>query len=155
MDQPAPPKASPHVARRRGRRRFWLAVGVLLALVILFEVGIRQAPPDGMIVTYDDSMSVYVDRGTQVYTTPRDQQTISDYYAAFNRAPVRPAWILHGCAMDLDPTSVVFTWRGIPVESWTMQGCDYIENAGGASDAIAVQHLLPEISMPPPAPISG
>ena len=154
MDQAAR-VASPPVARRGKRRRFWLAGGVLVGLFILFEVGIRHMPPDGMTVRYDYSMSVYVERGTQSYTMPRDQRAIRDYYAAYNRAPVRPAWILHGCAMDLDPSSVVFTWRGIPVESWTIVGCDYVENAGGVSDAIAVQHTLPDISMPPPAPFGA
>jgi hypothetical protein len=127
---------------------------VLLALFLLFEVGARHVPPDGMTVSYDDSVgdTSFV---TQSYSAPMDQQTIADYYVAFNHALVRPAWILHGCAMMQYPSSVEFSWHGLPVESWTLVGCDYVESAGGVSDILAVQHLLPDISVPPPPPSAG
>ncbi|HEU5342886.1 MAG TPA: hypothetical protein VFU60_00940 [Ktedonobacterales bacterium] len=158
MDQPAPLASAP-AARRGKHRRLWLAVGVLVALFILFEVGIRHVPPDGMTVTYtysqlDPNCSNCVDSvfGTGRYTSPQDQPTIDSYYAAFNRAPVRPAWFFHHCTMYSDPVAVVFTWRGIPVESWTIQGCDYFESAGGVSDVLVAQHQLPDINMPIPPP---
>lgn len=107
-------------------RRLLLRLGqgalVVLALFLLFEVGIRHVPPDGMTVTYsywrlDPNCSNCVDSafGQERYTSLNDQQTIDDYYAAYNRAPVRPAWWRGGCTMSSDPVSVVFTWRGIPV----------------------------------------
>jgi hypothetical protein len=133
----------------------WLVVGVLLALIILFEVGIRHVPPDGMTVTevgYAGSAPFTL---SYSYTAPKDQQTIGDIYAAFNRAPVWTAWTVHGCVMTQDPSSVVFTWHGVPVESWTLAGCVYDESAGGISDALFVQHLLPDITMPLPPPIEG
>lgn len=144
-------------ARRRVGRLMRTLRGVALIAVLLFvvfEVGIRHVPPDGMTVTevgYPGVMSTYA----YSFTAPKDQQTIDDIYAAYNRAPVWSAWDRHGCVMTQDPPLVVFTWHGIPVESWTLAACWHVESAGGISDGLVVQHLLPDKSPPPPPPIGG
>lgn len=126
-------------------------------MFLLFEVGIRHVPPDGMTVTYNYAYPVNngTSIGMQTYISPQDQQNIYAYYAAFNRAPVRSLWWHHGCTMSLDPSSVEFTWHGLPVESWTNTGCEYTESAGGISDELVAQHLGPDISMPIPPPNAG
>lgn len=129
---------------------------VLLALFIAFEVGSRHVPPDGMTVKYGCGVP---NRPMCIYTSPKDQQAINDYYAAFNRAPVRlnlPEPVINGCFNE-DASYVVFTWHGMPVESWTYDGCEeYIENAGGVSDAyILTHHDAPDIAMPVPPPSDG
>lgn len=153
MNSPTSQGSTP-VVRRRGRHRYLLVVGAVLALFLLFEVGIRHIPPDGMTVSFNDAAGGD-SAGTLRYTAPADQQIVADYYAAFNRAAVRSEWTIHSCAMTDDPSSVAFTWHGLPVESWMLVGCDYVESAGGISDELAVQHLLPDISMPPPSPHTG
>lgn len=141
MHQPARPTPE-RVSRRRGRRHFWLAAGVVLALFLLFEVGIRHVPPDGMTVTYDcPSFCVnYPFVGARAYTAPQDQQFITQSYAYYNSLPVIPAWTpIASCGpLAIYPSSVVFSWHGIPVESWTSRNClgEYIESAGGISDSI-------------------
>ena len=144
----------PHASTLISRRRFWLVVVAVLVLIVLFEVGIRHVPPDGMTVTYTCSACGAPYVGTRAYSAHADQQAIEDWYTSFNDASVVSAWRLSGCTLTMDPSSVVFTWHGIPVEAWTLEGCRYAESAGGMSDALVVQHLVP-IAVPPPSPSDG
>lgn len=148
----------------RSARRFWhellrwgLGVVLLLLLFLLFEVGIRHVPPDGMTVTYAYKYSASAVIGTRPYTAPKDQQTIRDAFAAFNAARVVrvPLGQYAGCALTPYPSLVVFTWHGVPVEAWTLEGCWYAESAGGISDERVVEHPLPNITMPLPTPHVG
>jgi hypothetical protein len=134
---------SAETSLHRGRRlRFWLAILAIFALVlILFEVGIRHVPPDGMTVTLlsPDGRS----GGPWMYATPKDQQTIDAYYTGLNAAPVKSSQVsanyalFHGCYPTAYP-QITFTWHSIPIESWTSQDsisiCAYIEDSGGLSE---------------------
>jgi hypothetical protein len=116
----------------------WLVVGVLLALIVLFEVGIRRMPPDGMTV-----MELWYAGGstytlTYSYTAPMDQQTISATYASLNTAPTVTGGIFAhvNCALTPPPypTSIAFTWHGVPDFLWTGH------------------YWMPDGLFPPPAP---
>ena len=131
-------------------------IGVLLALMVVFEVGIRHVPPDGMTVSYTYYFNSATGIGPRIYSATRDRQTIAEYYAALNHAPVRSALNPHGCTLSEDPSSVEFTWHSIAVESWTQVGCTYVESAGGISNEMFLTyHDSPDITMPPPTPHVG
>ncbi len=135
MNLPAP-TAPASVARRHGRRRFWLVVGALLAFFIAFEVGIRNAPPDGMTVTYEEP-----NPPTYIYMAPQDQGIINDYYSTLNTTPVESPFVnINGCS-PIEYPQFVFTWHGVPVESWS-GGCVYIENSGGISGIFMLRSHL-------------
>lgn len=143
---------APALVSCRHRRRFWLVVGVLLALFIVFEVGIRHMPPDGMTVTFISREGAPLTRegtpfpiGPWVYTAPKDQQTINDTYAMFNETPVHSQVFAHDLAYTSCPRGgypqITFTRHGIPVESWS-GSCVYIESAGGISDTLTLTFHL-------------
>lgn len=147
---------------RRILRRLGL-LGVLLALFVAFEVGIRHVPPDGMTVAYEHNPSSNGPTHA-TYSAPQDQQTINAYYETLNNALVyhsfRPTYIdpppyLDGCYPATHP-QFTFTWHGIPVESWSGY-CSVVENAGGISDALMFTYHFwtpPPFGAvpPPPAP---
>lgn len=145
MDLPAP-IAPARVSRRRGRRRYWLVVGAVLALFVLFEVGIRHVPPDGMTVT---TMGYSGATYTLFYTAPKDQQTISETYATLHAAPAVSPFAHYNCALGPSPYSVAFTWHGIPVEVWFTGSCVVSDTAGGIPDLTG--RLLYLGALPPPA----
>lgn len=150
-----------HGAARLWRLMLRLGVGVsiLLALLLLFEVGIRHVPPDGMIVAYEYGPTPSGPmRAT--YAAPQDQQIINAYYAALNDAPayhsLQPNYVQttrDGCYLSTYP-QFTFTWHGIPLESWSGY-CAVVENAGGIPDDLMFTYHLwtPPTSgaMPPPA----
>lgn len=115
-----------------------------------------------MAVTYDYKFDASAYMGTRTYTAPKDQQTIRNAYTAFNAAPVVhvPVGELAGCSLVPYPSLVVFTWHGVPVESWTSVGCANVESAGGISDELVIDdqqvlHEPPHITFPLPPPHAG
>lgn len=156
--------------RRVGRRaRALLGVAFIAALVcVVFEVGIRNVPPDGMRVTYTTSVLVHLPDGsfmprfthtTYTYTLPKDQQTISATYASFNDGPVYNSLFDHfNCALSPapEPSSVEFIWHGMLLETWRPSGCTAVENAGGIYDAFGLTfHYWEPPSGGIPLPASG
>lgn len=152
--------------RRRVGRLVRAPRGVALMVVLLFlifEVGIRHVPPDGMTVTgIEDSEVGYPDTfGTTVaftasYTAPEDQQTINDFYASLNAAPAYFSPVSHpivNCALTPLPyaTSITFTWHGMPLETWFTSSCVVGDTAGGIPDVLTYRLWGPQ-TLPPPAP---
>lgn len=146
---------------RPHRLRFWLAILALLSLVgILFEVGVRHVPPDGMTVTFLSAGGRPLAEGSWVYTAPKDQQIIAAWYAGLNTAPVESQTstsyaVDDGCYPTAYP-QITFTWHGIPVEAWTSHDsisiCEYIESAGGLSENLTrTFHLWFPTRIAPPA----
>jgi hypothetical protein len=127
-----------------------LGYGLIVALLfVIFEVGIRNVPPDGMTVTYDAP-----NPPTYTYAAPQDQGIINDYYSTLNTAPMESPFVhINGCS-PIEYPQFVFTWHDIPVESWS-GGCVYTESAGGVSDIFLLRFHLwnPGYGpLPPPAP---
>ena len=58
---------------RLGRRRLWPMVAILLALMVVFEVGIRHVPRHGMTVTYAYYFNSAAGIGPRVYSVTRDR----------------------------------------------------------------------------------
>jgi hypothetical protein len=149
-------------------RRLLLRLGqgalALLALFLLFEVGIRHVPPDGMVVSFQDSTLVpqsdgsYVPKAiltTYTYTEPKDQQAIGETYASLNdTSPFNSITTHVNCALTPPPwpSSITFTWHGIVLETWTIEGCAVSDNAGGISDdQMLTVHFWEPIAPTPPA----
>lgn len=153
-----PTHAAPSlVSRRRGRRRFWLWVGVLFAVFILFEVGIRHVPPDGMTVTEIGYAGGSSETSSYTYAAPKDQQTISATYVALHNAPaiVMPIFSHYNCALTPPPypTSIAFTWHGIPLETWSTGSCVVGDTAGGVPGFLLTGYYWQlNGPFPPPAP---
>ena len=116
-------------------------------MFLLFEVGIRNVPSDGMTVTYEEANSP-----TDIYTAPRDQGIINDYYYQLNASRMASPFVrINGCS-PIQYAQFVFTWHGIPVESWS-GGCIYTENSGGISGIFLLRsHLWEPAQVPLPAP---
>lgn len=150
----------------RRMRRLGQGALILLVLFLLFEVGIRHVPPDGMTVTgigysevgYPDSFGT-TRTFTSSYTEPKDQQTINDLYASLNAAPAFFSPIFFSQPVNVHcallwlpyPTSIAFTWHGIPLETWFTSGCVVRDTAGGIPD-VFTRHLWQLGGpLPPPA----
>lgn len=145
--------------RRRVGRLVCTPRGLTLIAVLLFvvfEVGIRHVPPDGMTAT-----GVGYSGGTPytfsyTYAAPKDQQTIGATYAALNAAPAfNSLFTFYNCPLTPTPypTSIAFTWHGIPVETWSTGSCVVGDTAGGIPDFLLIGHSwLPDGPLPPPAP---
>ena len=151
------PPASATPAVRHARRRFWLVVVVLLALIVLFEVGIRHVPPDGMTVTELGYASDSTYTVAYSYTAPQDQQTIGATNASLNTAPTVIGGIFahYNCALTPPPypTSIAFSWHGIPLETWYTGSCVVGDTAGGIPDFLWTGHYWqPDGSLLAPAP---
>lgn len=167
MDLPAP-VAPARVSRRRGRRRYWPVVGVVLALFVLFEVGIRHMPPDGMTYTlYDTPLfdsqfhpltTPVTTARTQVYTASHDQHVITKYLTALYHGNETPSSVVDpffrcGDALSLDKyqEEFVFTWHGIPVQSWNETDCGFMQSSGGIPNIFRVSFIgPPSTPLPPP-----
>ncbi len=145
------------VARyRRLPLRWDIGVGIVLALFIMFEVGIRHVPPDGMTVTEIDYAGGDPFTYSYTYTAPKDQQTIGETYAALNTAPAFNYLITrYNCPLNSPPypSSIEFTWHGIPLETWSTTSCTISDTAGGVSDDFLLTlHFWLSDRLPPPAP---
>jgi len=151
--------------RRCSRRRLWLAVGGLVAVFTLFEVGIRNVPPDGMTYRMYDTREfdryghAVAHTTTRSYTltfaAPRDQQVINMYLQTLNdrHGEVPSSWVspAYHCgqtlSLDKYQFEFVFTWHGIPVQSWYDADCGFLQSSGGIPN-IFVDHY-PGLPLPP------
>lgn len=99
-------------------RRIILAA---ISVFLIFEIGIRFVPADGMTDTATDKSG----RVVYQYSTT-NQAVVSSWQGALNTAP-RRAGLDTSCILP-EPVNWVahtytFTWRGIPVESaWSNSG---------------------------------
>jgi hypothetical protein len=133
-------------------------VSVLLLLFVAFEVGIRYVPPDGMTYTmYDtrefDSYGHAVAPTTRWHTltfaAPHDQQVINTYLQTLNdRNGEQPSsWVspAYSCGRTLSPDKYqfefVFTWHGIPVQSWYDADCGFMQSSGGIPNIFVVHSI--------------
>ena len=146
--------------RRRVGRLVRVLRGVALVAVLLFvvfEVGIRHVPPDGMTATGVGYSGGSPYTFAYSYTAPKDQQTIGATYKALNAAPAfNYLFTPYPCPRfpTSHPSSIAFTWHGIPLETWSTGNCIISDNAGGISDAFLLtgHYWLPVVPLPPPAP---
>lgn len=145
-----------------------LGFGLIVALLfVIFEVGIRHVPPDGMRVSYETGTLVPSSDGsfrprfthtTYTYTSPRDQQTINATYTSLNNGRAYNRLFDHfNCALTPAPipSSIEFTWHGVLLETWWPSGCTVSENAGGIDDALGLTFhywMPPSDGIPLPAP---
>jgi len=126
-----------------------VALSAVLLLAV-FEVGIRHAPPDGMTVTEVEDAGSAPFTLSYSYTTPRDQQTIAETYTTLNTAPTfNLLFARYNCPLASPrwPSSIAFTWHGIPLETWWTGDCVVSDNAGSISDDLL---LIGHYWLPPP-----
>ncbi len=137
---------------RTRRARLLRSMIDALALLALFEVGVRQIPPDGLTYTEKDSAG----HVTFTYTTGQ-QDLVGRWGAYVNGEPSNGA--LPTCSLPAIPAPPIyrtytFTWRGIPVESATSgpDNCHhFILSSGGLPDPFDKYFLSdPHLSHQPP-----
>lgn len=107
----------------------------VLLLFILFEIGIRFLPPNGMTYTSVDTASGVV--GYSVSST--DAKTVAYWYRYTNNAKQLAGFLGRRCsapAMYVSKTNTfTFTLYGIPIESFSGEDANvcyqYVQSAGG------------------------
>jgi hypothetical protein len=124
-----------------------IIIGAIITFLI-FEVGIRFVPADGLSYTaYQDGQLVYT------YSTS-DQSVITSWQNALNsnQAPA----VAVNCSHGLDPNPIyrtwMFTWHSIPVETATNNPteCGYGLSSGGLPNVftLSVPHQYPPVEPP-------
>jgi len=119
----------------------------LAIVVIVFEVTIRHAPADGLVITRtahindqryrDQRYQTYHDETTiWQYSSFHDQAIIDDWNHELNTGSVyAPSLLISGgCrnSTEEDVTTMKFTWHGLPVQVWSATACSpFTENSGG------------------------
>lgn len=136
--------------RNRQVRCALLFLAIFASIVIMFEVAIRHAPADGLVITrtvymYDSIHRTHdVEVTTWRYTSQHDQAIIDDWNHELHTGPVyTPALLVTGgchSSTEEDDDTMRFTWRGLPVQVWSATACSpYTENSGGLPSVFWMQ----------------
>ncbi len=163
-----------HAIRQTGRTRdrapptgIRTGLGVVVALLLAFEVTVRHLPPDGVTVTKTHQIWVVGSAPSPEKNQPRNfTVTTSATHLAASRAlwrariqrlntdlnsgvvrPFAPLLYYRGCELPDGYTDyqVTFTWHGLPVQTWTsLDGCPtFRENSGGIPNVLWTHDLSP------------
>lgn len=130
MREPLSIASTPARAKSRMPRSLLVAL-TLLALLIVFEMGVRLIQPDTLVYTAAVGYGSYASPTYQhVHLTITNPQAVARWYAAVNSRPVDTVLstvLLHCNGLyDLGASyRFEFTWHGLPIETATsnMTGC--------------------------------
>jgi hypothetical protein len=117
--------------RRLLTSRWALAVGALMALIIVVEIAIRVLAPNGMTYTDTDPQG----RILSSYSTS-DSATVAAWYHYMNSQPVAESYPSCDPPLGVTPdyATLTFTLYGMPLQTWNGQhasDCDYYTRSAG------------------------